>query len=210
MLSKARESRGISRLYRLFVVELRCGETLHAHAQIFLAEILHPARGSNAPVCSGTYLGNLYQDKRLFHGTDLQAITAVTACDELGIVAESKTSPAPSKWLSQPLRSTWLGDPMSMDAAFQMMILWSFQQTHNGSLPTGVGRYRQFVSRFPKDPIRVVIRVAKQSAHAAEAMIEFTSMDGDLLARIDDYTCVIEASLAQAFKQNQLAQSVGA
>ena len=191
-------------------VELRCGETLHAHAQILLAETLRPARGSSGPVCSGPYLGRLYQDARLFHGPDLQAIIKVTACDESGIVAETKTSPLPSKWLSQPLRSAWLSDPMSMDAAFQMMILWSFQQTHHGSLPTGVGRYRQFVSHFPKDPVRVVIRVVKQSLHAAEAMIEFTSMESHLLARIDGYTCVIDASLAQAFKQNQLAQSVGA
>jgi len=190
-------------------VELRCGETLHAHTQIILAETLRPARGSSDPVCSGAYRGNLYQDEHLFHGADLQAITKVTACDESGIVAESKTSPMPSKWLRQPLRSAWLGDPMSMDAAFQMMILWSFQQTDNGSLPTGIGRYRQFVSSFPKDSVRVVIRVAKQSAHAAEAMIEFTSKEGELLARIDGYTCVIDASLAQAFKQNQLAQSVG-
>jgi hypothetical protein len=41
-------------------------------------------------------------------------------------------------------------------------------------------------------------------------MIEFYSAENTLLARIDGYTCVIDASLAQAFKQNQLAQSVGA
>ena len=45
---------------------------------------------------------------------------------------------------------------------------------------------------------------AAELAHRALANIEFLDADGGLVARIDDYECVIDASLGQAFRHNRL------
>ena len=46
-----------------------------------------------------------------------------------------------------------------------MMILWSVERSGAGSLPTFVGRYRQFRRAFPADGVRVVARVTQASPH---------------------------------------------
>jgi hypothetical protein len=121
-----------------------------------------------------------------------------------GIVAAVSCAPAPSNWIRQPLRGTWLAEPLVLDSAFQMMILWSFDQYGAGSLPTSVGRYRQYRRSFPAAGVRVVARVSKKSEHRALADIDFQDGDGNVIARMTDYECVIDASLNQAFRGNQL------
>ena len=102
------------------------------------------------------------------------------------------------------MRSSWLADPMILDASFQMMILWSFQQTGAASLPTRIVSYRQFQRQFPKDGASLNIRIENTSKHSATATIEVFDKQQNLLARIEGYECVIDASLNDAFKRNTL------
>jgi hypothetical protein len=154
--------------------------------------------------------GTIYHRERLFHGPDLQGIQQVEGCSARGIAALVKGAPAPSTWVKKPLRSTWLTDPLVIDSAFQLMILWSFQRTGAGSLPTFAGRYRQFSETFPKEGVLVAIRVTDEREHGATADIEFLDRtSGKLVARLEHYECVIDPSLARAFQRNQL-QQVGA
>ncbi|MBV8607290.1 MAG: hypothetical protein JO034_07500, partial [Singulisphaera sp.] len=46
-------------------------------------------------------------------------------------------------------------------------------------------------------------RITHAGAHRARADVAFLAADGGLIARINDYECVLDASLNQAFRRNQ-------
>jgi len=185
---------------------------LHARAEIVLATRLPEGIRSITELPSTPYTpqnGVIYNRERLFHGPDLHGIEQVDGCSAKGIAAVVKGAPKPSSWIKRPLRSVWLTDPLVIDSAFQMMILWSFERFGAGSLPCFAGRYRQFQEAFPRDGAQVVIRVTSESAHGAAADMEFLDRHtGKLVARLEGYECVIDPSLKQAFQRNQLQRPV--
>jgi hypothetical protein len=90
------------------------------------------------------------------------------------------------------------------------MILWSLDQHATASLPVRLGKYEQFQTAFPKSGVRIEIKITKATPFGATATIEFLyPADGTLVARIEDYECVMAASLNAAFQRNQIAQSAG-
>jgi hypothetical protein len=138
---------------------------LHARAEIVLATRLPEGIRSIVELPATPYAhpdSAIYDQDRLFHGADLQGIEKISGCSEKGISALVKAAPAPSTWLRQPLRNFWLTDPLVVDCAFQLMILWSFERFGCGSLPSFAGRYRQFQDSFPKNGVQVVIRVTAE------------------------------------------------
>jgi acyl transferase domain-containing protein/NAD(P)-dependent dehydrogenase (short-subunit alcohol dehydrogenase family) len=181
---------------------------LHARAEIVLATKLPEGIRSIKEMPAEPYEphnGRIYDKERLFHGPDLHGIESVTACSEHGIAALVSRGSNPSAWLKHPLRSSWLTDPLAIDSAFQMMILWSFERYGFGSLPCFAGRYRQFQETFPKDGVQVVIRITDERKHGAHADMEFLDrQSGKLVARLEEYECVIDPSLGEAFQRNQL------
>ncbi len=142
--------------------------------------------------------------ERLFHGLDLQGIESVEGCSEAGIIALAASAPPPAEWVRQPLRGAWLADPLALDCSFQMMILWTQEICGAGSLPSGAGRYRQYARAFPRDGVRIIARVTQQHEHRAVADFDFVDRAGKLIARMLGYECVIDASLNQAFRLNQM------
>jgi acyl transferase domain-containing protein len=188
-------------------VELRSGAIIHASADLVLGTS-YPQRSANSTQSiSGKYPfrnKEYYENGHLFHGEALQAIESITACSAEGISGQAVSAPIPSEWMSQAMRSSWLGDPMILDASFQMMILWSIQQSGAASLPTRIASYRQFQRQFPKDGARLNIHIEKASKHSATACIEIFDNKQILVARIEGYECVIDASLNEAFKRNIL------
>jgi hypothetical protein len=181
----------------------------HARAEIVLAD-RHPQGFQSLhsmdlpPYTSGA--SELYQ-RFLFHGPELQGLERVEGCGEAGITAFAATAPPPASWLDRPLRQTWLADPLVIDCAFQAMIVWTSEQLGAGSLPTCIGRYRQFRRTFPARGVRIVAKVSQANANRALADIEFLDADGSCVALMEDYECVIDASLNQAFRRNQLVQA---
>jgi len=183
---------------------------LHARAEIVLATRLPEGIRSIVDLPTTPYAQSnaaIYDRERLFHGPDLQGIEQVGGCSPKGITALVKAAPQPSSWIRQPLRNIWLTDPLVMDSAFQLMILWSFERFGSGSLPSFAGRYRQFQDTFPREGAQIVIRVTAEREHSASADMEFLDRNsGKLIARLEDYECVIDPSLQQAFRRNQLSQ----
>ncbi|QXE92020.1 type I polyketide synthase [Geomonas subterranea] len=181
---------------------------LHARAEIVLATKHPEGIRSIKEIPSTPYVphdGVIYNNERLFHGPDLHGIEQVDGCSAKGIAASVKGAPAPGKWIRRPLRSSWLTDPLVLDSAFQMMILWSFERFGAGSLPCFAARYRQFQETFPREGVQVVIRVTSESKHGASADMEFLDRSsGKLVARLEGYECVIDPSLKQAFQRNKL------
>jgi hypothetical protein len=88
------------------------------------------------------------------------------------------------------------------------MILWSFEQSGIGSLPTAIASYRQYKRSFPKDIVKINTIVNEYTEHRANAAIEFLDNKGELIALIDGYECVRDKSLESAFSKNSLNQEV--
>ncbi len=178
--------------------------TVHARASIVLVEhypiapIAEPLPNLNAWPHP---MQNIYQDDRLFHGPDLHALVEISGYADDAIHARVLTAPSPDQWIEYPMRSSWLADPLALDGSFQMMILWAFERHGIGSLPVFAGHYRQYVEHFPDNGVDVRIRINEEDSAQVEAMIEFIDpATGALLARMDDYTCVMDASLEKSFQ----------
>ncbi len=183
-------------------------EVLHARGEVVLGDHypeIPPAFDEPPLPPIAMTAREIYRDV-LFHGPDLQGIVAVEGCGDGGIAATVSAAPSPSEWVVNPLRNQWLTDPLALDCAFQMMILWSVERTGSGSLPTFIGRYRQFRRAFPAEGVRVVARITEASPHKARADVDFLDDRGQPVARIEDYECVIDASLKAAFRRNRAAR----
>jgi NAD(P)-dependent dehydrogenase (short-subunit alcohol dehydrogenase family) len=192
----------------LVPAELRSGGVVRARASILLTAKLPVASPAAAPAVAQPYSsGNqgIYTDGRLFHGPALHGLKAIEGWSAEGIIAQSAAAPAAAAWLEHPLRSAWLADPLALDAAFQLMILWCFEARGIGSLPTGITRYRQYARTFPQAGTRIQIRVSHAAEHSATAAIEFLDPAGRLVARMDGYQCVLDATLEKSFADHHLA-----
>jgi hypothetical protein len=142
-------------------------------------------------------------ERYLFHGPELQGLRRIDGCGEAGIMGFAAAAPQPASWFARPLRQSWLTDPLAIDCAFQAMIVWTYEQLGSGSLPTSIGMYRQFRRAFPASGVRIVAKVSQSNASRAVADLEFLDADGACVALMEDYECVIDASLNQAFRRNQ-------
>ncbi len=137
----------------------------------------------------------------------MQGIERVEGLGERSIAGWVATSPAPADWLEQPLRNVWLTDPLAIDSAFQLVVLWCRDRLGANSLPTAIGGYRQFRRTFPAEGVRVVAEIRQASDRRAVADIEFLDAQGELVARLASYECVVDASLNQAFRRNQIKRA---
>jgi hypothetical protein len=139
----------------------------------------------------------------LFHGTELRAIASIDGIADDAIAATVRTAPPPSSWLREPLRQTWLADPLALDAAFQLLILWGIEKQGMPNLPAAIGRYRQFRRSFPSGEIRVLARITSAKGPIIRADIEWTDAAGALVARLENGEFVGDAKLATAFRNNR-------
>ncbi len=185
-------------------------ESLHCRANVLLAA-RHPApprraEGLQLPPC-GWEVDRIYT-KTLFHGPAMQGIQAVEGAGERGITGQVLTAPSPSRWVDRPLRSRWITDPLAIDCAFQLVVLWTHEQLGASSLPTAVGRYRQYRPDFGGRQVRVAAEIREASPSRAVADIQILDARGEVVASIESYECVVDASLARAFRRNRLVDSI--
>lgn len=188
-------------------------DVLHSRAEVVLAAELPRPPSPTPPPPTDPYPHPLDEIYRyfLFHGPDLHAVERIDGVGEAAVVGTAYPAPTPAEWMSAPPRGQWLTDPLVIDAAFQMMILWSFAQHGAGNLPSFAGRYRQFRRAFPAGPCKVVARVTRDNGTYARADIDILdAADGSLVARFQDFECVIDPALNQSFRRNQLAPRVKA
>ena len=180
-------------------------EILHAQADVLLTTDNLPAAPEPAVVdIRGGGFADAYALGVLFHGAALHGIERVEGIAERGVAAVLKAASAPIKWMTHPLRGTWIADPLALDSAFQMMILWSTAHRGAPSLPSALGSYRQFVSVFPKGGCRAVIAVALGISAITVATIQFFDRQGNLLASAEGCEFVMDAALRDAFRLNRL------
>jgi acyl transferase domain-containing protein/NAD(P)-dependent dehydrogenase (short-subunit alcohol dehydrogenase family) len=190
-------------------MELRDGylsntEVVHSRARALLVDAGVTAPDFTLPEKFGeqNYTGSIsdvYTDI-LFHGDDLQGIRKISHLSEAGMVADISSAPAPTKWLQTPLRNKWIADPLVLDSAFQMAIIWCHEQRGMVSLPSYFAAYRQFRDKFPEDGVIAVLEVNDSGRHRMKANFAFLDADHQMVAKIEGYEAVMEPSLHRAFK----------
>ncbi len=188
--------------------ELRGANYRHAKAGCILTEerpSSPPKRrrpnGDASPRDAAAY----YANRRLFHGELLRGLETIDMIDERMITARTKTADRPQHWMKNPVRSAWLTDPLALDSAFQLMIVWCFERLGKGSLPVAIGEYRQFRQNFPAAGCQITIAITEHTDNRAVADITFTDADACVIAEMRGYECVIDETLAAAFANNRLS-----
>ncbi|MBU2575408.1 MAG: SDR family NAD(P)-dependent oxidoreductase, partial [Elusimicrobia bacterium] len=183
---------------------------LHAGAEIILAASLPPPGAPLPEFALKPYPRSMERayGEILFHGEEMRFIRSVAGVSEKGIVIDAAASLPPGSWLRRPLRDRWLADPAALDAAFQAMILWTFENSGACSLPNSAASYRQFSSRFPANGVRVIARVARSAEHDSAADIDFIDDKGILVARLEGYECTVDKALNDAFLKKTLTEAL--
>jgi acyl transferase domain-containing protein/acyl carrier protein len=181
-------------------------EVIHSRAEVVLVSALPAAPPADRPppVSPLPYAVSQAYSDHLFHGPELHGIERIEGVSDTAFIGTALAAPPPAGWFQSPLRSAWVADPLVLDASFQMMILWTQAQHETGSLPCFAGRYRQYRKAFPADLTTVVIRVRRDDGKFARADIDYLDPDGGIVAQMQDYECVMEKNLNQAFRRNQL------
>jgi NAD(P)-dependent dehydrogenase (short-subunit alcohol dehydrogenase family) len=196
-------------------VEIRNGKSdrgadlIHSSARAILSE-----RPMKTPPEAGDLVSRIRPCSRemdevyrslLFHGKDLQGIEQISGLSEEGAVARLKPAPLPSAWIHEPVRSRWIGDPLMMDAAFQLAIVWSNEFRGRPCLPSYVGSYRQYCREFPKTEVTAVLTVQSASERKVTADVAFIDDSGSVIAQMNALEAIMDDTLFDAFKRSNAA-----
>ena len=197
-------------------VELRDGkligkDILHAQAKAILSDSLPSAPDYQF---SKTMVAKAYTrkikdvyDKILFHGRQLHGIRKIVSCSSRGMVAHIATAPVPGEWMSTPLRNQWIADPLVLDCAFQMATVWCFEEKGVVSLPSYGSSYRQYCEQFPADGVTAVLEIKDVSARRMRGDFTFLDAEDAIVARLNGYEAIMDASLFKAFKPQYRASA---
>jgi hypothetical protein len=177
---------------------------LHSSAKAILVDKLPPAPvfqelGHFTPGDPIMSLDDIYADV-LFHGKDLRGILEIIRLCADGISARVASAPPPAHWINGPLRSRWITDPLILDSAFQMAIIWCHQQHGLVSLPSFAASYRQYCRRFPEDGVSAVLEVQKSNDRKMVGDFTFLDLNKNVLARLTGYQAIMDPGLRKAFK----------
>jgi NAD(P)-dependent dehydrogenase (short-subunit alcohol dehydrogenase family) len=191
-------------------VELRNGvkngkDVIHSRAKALLVDQFPepPRYAGNGNSGSGTYPRNLdaiYGDI-LFHGDQLRAITAIDEYSDHGMIARLSSAPKPEVWMQDPIKERWMADPMVLDGAFQMAIVWSFEQTGNVCLPSYARAFRQYRPAFPASGVTAAMTVTAMTQRKMVADFTFIDAHRQVVATLKGYEAIVDESLMQAFKK---------
>jgi NAD(P)-dependent dehydrogenase (short-subunit alcohol dehydrogenase family) len=178
----------------------------HAVASVNLADDFETAEPAQVNAGKNKYplSMNAAYETELFHGPMLHGITLVDGIDANHISATVKTATLPATWMREPSRARWLVDPLVMDSAFQLMILWARQFKNAAALPCAVGHYEQYQAEFPAGVIQVRAEITENSAHKIKATFEFLDFSGAVVARLEGYEGIVDAGLQQSFAKNKI------
>ena len=190
-------------------VELRGGNNLgqdviHSRAKAILGDHLvsPPPYQFSKVMIAGTYNKNIEDtyDEVLFHGFELRGIRKIISCSTRGMVARLSAAPGPRQWMSSPLRDRWIADPLVLDSAFQMAIVWCYEEKQTVSLPSSVTSYRQYRHQFPKEGVTAVLEASEITDHKMRGDFTFSDSNGEIVARLTGYQAIVDESLLKAFK----------
>jgi acyl transferase domain-containing protein/NAD(P)-dependent dehydrogenase (short-subunit alcohol dehydrogenase family) len=178
-------------------------EFIHSSAKAILTDrwISPPRLNGETDMVVKPYHRDLKEvyEQILFHGNDLQGITRITGYSEQGIIADVSTAPSPLSWITEPLRSRWIADPLVLDSAFQLAIIWCYETKGTVSLPSYARSYRQYRDRFPTGDVRAILKVNHVTDNKMTGDFTFIDANNEIIARLSGYEAVMDSSLDSAF-----------
>jgi acyl transferase domain-containing protein/NAD(P)H-dependent flavin oxidoreductase YrpB (nitropropane dioxygenase family)/NADP-dependent 3-hydroxy acid dehydrogenase YdfG len=122
----------------------------------------------------------------LFHGPLFQGIVAIEGMDERGASALLRPS-QPSQCMAGADGLSWLLDPVLLDGALQVQVLWARLQWDVTLLPAEIGGYVLHAAPADTQPVRHELRIrTDSSAPMCHADHWFYAADGRLLATLQD------------------------
>ncbi len=134
----------------------------------------------------------------LFHGPLFQGILAIEGMDERGARSLlARSIPAESVDGTEGLR--WLLDPIMLDSALQVQVLWARLQWDVTLLPAQIGAWRRTAAMTGVGPVRHELRIRPESgAPLCHADHWFYDSEGRLLATLEDVVGVGTQTLEPA------------
>ncbi|MFZ1987260.1 MAG: SDR family NAD(P)-dependent oxidoreductase [Desulfatitalea sp.] len=182
---------------------LNGGSLIHSSAKAILADRLPaaPPFEENGHFKTTPMLRSLKEIYHhiLFHGDMLHGIHQIVRLSKSGMTAQVHSAPSPEKWVDDPMRSRWIADPLVLDCAFQMAIIWCHEQKGFVSLPSYAASYRQYRERFPAEGVTAVMEVAKVTDRKMVADFTFLDQDKKIIACMKGYEAVMDQNLFKAF-----------
>ncbi|WP_141734575.1 type I polyketide synthase [Oligoflexus tunisiensis] len=151
------------------------------------------------PLCQGL---NPYAEI-LFHGDDLHLITSIRNCAPEGVDATLNLGHKPQDWSHVGLPEAWLISGEVVDAVFQAAIVWSTLQQGKPCLPSQVGQV-EILRPLPEHGCRLQLRIRRAEPLRLVADAELINDQNEVIMRFKDVEAVLDAGLAQAFRQTKL------
>jgi malonyl CoA-acyl carrier protein transacylase len=190
-------------------VEIRDGfkdgiEVIHSRAKAILADDLleAPDFDKSVYISAKGYSKNIREiyEQILFHGVQLQGIKKIFSCTPKSMAAEIACAPSPDQWMENPIRSRWIADPLVLDCAFQMAIIWCFEQKKMVCLPCYSESYRQYRRTFPSGNITAVFEIKDVNQRKLRGDFTFLDKQDLVVAQLFGYEALIDPKLINAFK----------
>ncbi len=141
----------------------------------------------------------------LFHGEHLRAIKTIDHFSDRGMTAHLMGAPEPAAWMQDAIQERWISDPMVLDGAFQMAIVWCFEQTGNVCLPSYARAYRQYRLAFPPSGVKAVMAVSDVNPRRIVADFTFLDHSDQVVATLTGYEATVDEALLHAFQNNGLS-----
>ncbi|MCE7871509.1 SDR family NAD(P)-dependent oxidoreductase [bacterium CPR1] len=138
--------------------------------------------------------------KLLFHGPHFHAIHHLEGIAAEGLAAELASAAKPAEWMTRPMRSEWLTDPLALDGVLQLGILWCREELGKPSLPSRMRAYRQFQARFPRQGVRAELVVNRSHNSLLEADVRLSDEHGHPLALFEGLEWTADAALDRSFE----------
>jgi len=135
----------------------------------------------------------------LFHGPALRGLKEIVRISQEGMTAWIKSAPTPRAWMENPWRSRWIADPLVLDCAFQMAIIWCHEQLGVLSLPNYVAAYRQYCTQFPLDGVAAILEVEKATDRKMTGNFTFLNQNKEVVAQLKGFEALIDRGLHKAF-----------
>jgi acyl transferase domain-containing protein/NAD(P)-dependent dehydrogenase (short-subunit alcohol dehydrogenase family) len=179
-------------------------EVIHSGATAILTDRLAPPPAFDLSAYIGINgysktIDEIYENI-LFHGVELQGIQEIMGYSSRFITARISSAPLPAAWMAEPMRSKWIADPLVLDSACQMAILWCFEERGMVSLPSYSASYRQYRDIFPSDGVTAVLEIKEATDHKIKGDFTFLDSHKVVVARMTGYEAVMDQSLSKAFK----------
>jgi hypothetical protein len=131
----------------------------------------------------------------LFHGPLFQHIVAIGGMDARGATARLRCS-RPERYLTGAAGRPWLLDPVLLDSALQVQVLWARLEWDATLLPAQIGGYARVDAPAQDEIVSHELRIRDQSAAPmCHADHWFFGSDGRLIATLSDVVGVGSAAL---------------